>query len=101
MSGTDYYLVETKAPSGYRLLDKPLKINIDPSGTIASIDGITKDISDKVINIELANYLTVHMPSSGASTTGGWYMAVGFAVLLAAALLLFAVIISRSKRKNP
>ena len=100
MSGTDYYLVETKAPSGYRLLDKPLKINIDPSGTTATIDGISKDISDKVINIELANYLTVHMPSSGASTTGSWYLAVGLAVLLAAALFLLAVSFNRSKRKS-
>ena len=34
----DYYLAETKAASGYRLLDTPLKITIDGSGNTALID---------------------------------------------------------------
>lgn len=96
---TDYYIAETKAPSGYRLLDTPLKIRIDASGSSALIDGISKDITEKTISIELANYLTLHLPSSGVSVTGGYFAAGGLLLLTASAIGLFLSKINRNTNK--
>lgn len=96
----DYYLAETRAPAGYRLLDTPLKITIDDSGDIASIDGISKEITAKEVNIELANYLTLHMPTSGIEFNGGWFAAAGLTLLAAAAIGLFGFEISRLKKEK-
>ena len=98
-SGTEYYLVENRAPAGYRLLDMPLKIIIDGSVNIAQIDGISKEINEKEVNVELANYLTLHMPTSGNTITGGWFAVAGLALLAAATIGLFGFKISRLKRK--
>lgn len=97
----DYYLAETKAASGYRLLDTPLKITIDGSGNTALIDGISKEITDteKEVNIELANFLTLHMPISGLNITGGWFATAGLTLLTAAAIGLLVLKISRLKSK--
>lgn len=98
-TGIDYYLAETKAPAGYRLLDTPLKITIDGSGNTAQIDGISKEITEKKVNVELANHLTLHMPTSGIDFTGGWFAAAGLVLLAAAAIGLFGLKISRLKSK--
>ena len=95
----DYYIAETKAPAGYRLLDTPLKITIDGSGNTALIDGNIKDITAKEVNVELANFLTLHMPISGFNITGGWYAAAGLTLLSAAAIGLLVLKISRLKSK--
>lgn len=96
----EYYLAETRAPSGYRLLDTTLKITIDDSGGNALIDGISKEIIKKEVNIELANFLTLHMPTSGTELTGGWFAVVGLALLAAATIGLFGFKISRPKIKR-
>ena len=96
----DYYIVETKAPAGYRLLDTPLKITIHGSGNTALIDGISKDITEKKVNVELANYLTLHMPTSGIDFTGGWFAAAGLMLLAAATIGLFGLKISRLKKQK-
>lgn len=95
----DYYISETKAPAGYRLLDTPLKITIDGSGNTALIDGISKEITEKKANVELANYLTLHMPTSGIDFTGGWFAAAGLMLLAAATIGLFGLKISRLKKQ--
>lgn len=96
----DYYLAETKAPAGYRLLDAPLKITIDGSGNTALIDKISKEITEKKLNVELANHLTLHMPTSGLNITGGWFATAGLTLLSAAAIGLFGLKISRLKKQN-
>lgn len=96
----DYYLAETKAPAGYRLLDAPLKITIDALGNTARIDGISKEITEKKVNVELANYLTLHMPTSGLNITGGWFATAGLTLLSAAAIGLFGLKISRLKKQK-
>ena len=96
----DYYIAETKAPAGYRLLDTPLKITIDGSGNTALIDGISKEITEKKANVELANYLTLHMPTSGLNITGGWFAAAGLMLLAAATIGLFGLKISRLKKQK-
>ena len=95
-----YYLAETKAPTGYRLLDAPLKITFDVSGNIALIDGIEKNITENEVNVELANYLTLHMPISGTPFTGGLFAVTGLSLLTLAAIGLFWFKISRYKSKN-
>ena len=97
---TDYFLIETRAPAGYRLLDTPLKITIDGSGNTAWIDGIPKEITEKKVNVELANYLTLHMPTSGIDFTGGWFAAAGLMLLAAATIGLFGLKISRLKKQK-
>lgn len=96
----DYYIAETKAPAGYRLLDTPLKITNVGSGNTALIDGNIKDITAKEVNVELANFLTLHMPISGFNITGGWYAAAGLTLLSAAAIGLFGLKISRLKKQK-
>lgn len=96
----DYYIAETKAPAGYRLLDTPLKITIDGSGNTALIDRISKEITEKKVNVELSNYLTLHMPTSGLNITGGWFAAAGLMLLSAAAIGLFGLKISRLKKQK-
>ena len=97
---TDYFLIEKRAPAGYRLLSEAKKITIDDSGDIARIDENIKDITAKEVNVELANYLTLHIPTSGLNITGGWYAAAGLTLLAAAAIGLFGFTISRIKRKK-
>lgn len=98
-TGIDYYLAETKAPAGYRLLDTPLKITINGSDNTALIDRNTKDITAKEVNIELENCLTLFMPTSGITFTGGWYAAAGLTLLAAAAIGLFGFKMRRLKSK--
>lgn len=97
---TDYFLIETRAPAGYRLLDTPLKITIDGSDNTALIDGNSKEITEKKVNVELANYLTLHMPTSGIDFTGGWFAAAGLMLLAAATIGLFGLKISRLKKQK-
>ena len=100
-TGIDYYLAETKAPAGYRLLDTPLKITINDSGNIiASIDGISQSITAKEVNIELANFLTLFMPTSGIDFTVGSLAAAGLSLLLMALIGLFLIKMNRYKCKN-
>lgn len=96
----DYYIAETRAPAGYRLLDTPLKITIDGSGNTALIDGNIKDITAKEVHVELANFLTLHMPTSGIDFTGGWFAAAGLMLLAAATIGLFGLKISRLKKQK-
>lgn len=95
-----YYLAETKAPTGYRLLDAPLKITFYDSGNIVLIDGIEKNITKNEVNVELANYLTLHMPTSGTPFTGGLFAVTGLSLLTLAAIGLFLIKMNRYKCKN-
>ena len=97
---TDYFLIEKRAPAGYRLLSEAKKITIDDSGNNALIDGISKEITEKKVNVELANYLTLHIPTSGIDFTGGCFAAAGLMLLAAATIGLFGFKISRIRSKN-
>lgn len=97
---TEYFLIEKRAPAGYRLLSEAKRIFIDDSGKNALIDKTSKEITEKKVNLELANFLTLHMPTSGVNITGGWYVAAGLTLLAAAAIGLFLFERSRLKRKT-
>ena len=94
-----YYLAETKAPTGYRLLDTPLKITFEDSDNVLIDDKLSKPITENEVNIELANYLTLQMPTSGTLFTGSWFAVVGLSLLALATIGLFCIKISRYKQK--
>lgn len=96
-ASADYYLAETKVPTGYRFLEGPVKITIDSTGTSAEIDGISKDITDKKLSIELANYLTLTMPVSGTLFTGSRFAVIGLLILTSAVIGLFILKLNRFK----
>lgn len=96
----EYYLAETRAPAGYRLLDEPLKITFDALGNTALVNEISKEIIDNEVNVELSNYLTLQMPTSGTLFTGGWFAAAGILLLISSAIGLFMLKIKRFKSKN-
>lgn len=95
---TDYFLIEKRAPAGYRLLIEAKKITIDDSGNNALIDGTSKEITEKKVNVELANYLTLHIPTSGIDFTGGCFAAAGLTLLAAATIGLFGFKIKQNNQ---
>ena len=97
---TDYFLIEKRAPAGYRLLSEAKKITINGLGDTSWIDENIKDITAKEVHVELANYLTLHMPTSGIDFTGGWFAASGLMLLAAATIGLFGLKISRLKKQK-
>ena len=96
----EYYLVETKAPTGYRLLDTPFKITYEQSSGKFRINDIQKEITDNQVNIELANYLTLDIPVSGTLFTGGFYTVAGLSLLALAVIGLFYIKISRYRNNK-
>ncbi|MGN0180547.1 MAG: prealbumin-like fold domain-containing protein, partial [Monoglobaceae bacterium] len=84
----EYYLVETNAPSDYLMIETPVKITIDSSGSNVLIDEASNVISENSVNIVLTNYLKLQLPVAGVTVTGIWYMAAGLILLLAAAVTL-------------
>lgn len=96
----EYYLLETKAPTGYRLPDKPLKIIFDNQSNKFLIDNIPEDIMDNQVNIELANYLTLDIPVSGTPFTGGFYTVAGLSLLALAVIGLFYIKMSRYRNNK-
>ena len=95
---------KTKHPLQVWFRNAPLKIKItiDGSGNTALIGKISKEITDtaKEVHVELANYLTLHMPTSGLNITGGWFAAAGLMLLAAATIGLFGLKISRLKKQK-
>ncbi|MDD6490046.1 MAG: SpaA isopeptide-forming pilin-related protein [Clostridia bacterium] len=97
-AGIEYYLVETKAPPKYQQLDSPLKITIDSSGNMTINDGTIEVINGN--EIELENYLIpIIMPSTGTTSTSGWFIVVGFSLIFVAAIGLFWVQMRSFKQK--
>ncbi|MDD6268752.1 MAG: InlB B-repeat-containing protein [Oscillospiraceae bacterium] len=96
-ASADYYLAETKVPTGYRFLEGPVKITIDSTGTFATINGKSKEITGKKLSIELANYLTLTMPVSGTLFTGSRVAVIGLLILTSAVIGLFILKLNRFK----
>lgn len=99
-----YWLEETKAPAGYNLLEKPVKVVIAAtlgeaeSGTfavtlltISVADGVAKggDTSTGVVSMTVENNKGVTLPETGGMGTMLFYIVGG--VLVAGAAVLLAV----------
>jgi fibro-slime domain-containing protein len=81
-----YLLVETKAPTGYLLSEKPWKIVVDLDGTVkVTYDGKTVNKTDG--NYQIENAELYSLPNSGGPGTYGF--TISGVAILATALLLF------------
>lgn len=99
-SGVEYYLVEKEAPKGYQLLDSPIKIFINNSGSSVLIYETPKDITENKVNIELTNdLLPIILPTTGTQFTNGWFIVAGILLLATSAIGLFWIKISAFKQK--
>lgn len=93
--GGEYYLIETKAPAGYRLLAEPVKIYVDTAEDKAVINDSEEKAFTENLNIELANYLNLNMPAAGIKVTGRLFVLLGQIMLLVS---LSLVIIGRIRK---
>ena len=85
-TGTNYYLVETEAPSGFNKLTAPIIVNVKDNGTITvSLDGKTLATTNDAFNV-VNNSGTV-LPSTGGIGTTIFYV-VGSILVVAAGVLL-------------
>lgn len=72
-----YYLVETKAPAGYNLLEKPVKVEVKSGSTEADLS-VTADV---------ANSTGTTLPSTGGMGTTIFYV-LGSVLVIGAVVLL-------------
>ena len=81
-----YYLMETKAPAGYNLMDEVITVTIDNTGkvTFTTGTGSTQAADSDVITIE--NRTGSQLPSTGGIGTTIFYVVGG--ILMAAAVVL-------------
>ena len=81
-----YLLVETKAPTGYLLSEKPWKIVVDLNGTV-TVTYDDKTVSQTDGNYQIENAELYSLPNSGGPGTYGF--TISGVAILATALLLF------------
>lgn len=72
-----YYLVETKAPAGYNLMEKPFKVEVKGDSTGANLS----------VTANIANSTGTTLPSTGGMGTTIFYV-LGSALVLGAVVLL-------------
>jgi fimbrial isopeptide formation D2 family protein/LPXTG-motif cell wall-anchored protein len=95
-SGTNYYLVETKAPDGFNMLTSPIVINVKDNGTITvSLNGVNLDSASDAFNVE--NQSGAVLPSTGGIGTTLFYTIGG---LLVAGALITVVVRRRLKKED-
>lgn len=84
-SGTErtLWLVETKAPEGYKLLNKPVEITINGEAQTVTIENVKSTLWDDL------------MPQTGGAGTT-WYYVVGAMLVICGALF---IALSRKKRQ--
>ena len=84
----DYYLVETKAPSGYNLLGSAVKINFNDTTDVRGSNGI--------YTVSVENSTGLLLPSTGDE---GALLSLLFGIMLmTAAVILFIARRERSHR---
>ena len=68
---------------------KPVSLTVNKIKVIIDGDSLLKkDIVDDNVSIELANYLTLTMPTSGMTMTGIRYIITGLAIMTISLVLL-------------
>lgn len=80
----EYTITEMISPTGYALLEEPVKIRVDKSGKIYTSDG--KECSDYQVTI--ANYELYELPSAGGIGIY-WYTISGALLMMASLLILY------------
>ncbi|MGN1277005.1 MAG: SpaA isopeptide-forming pilin-related protein [Floccifex sp.] len=67
-----YYLKETKAKSGYKLLEYPIEIQVtltQPGQLESTVKGIQQTLENRILSITLSNYSIGEMPNTGITIT--------------------------------
>lgn len=90
----DYYLVETKAPSGYNLSDEATKVNFSAS-KVEGRDDIKVVDENGYIQVDIVNNKGIILPITGGTGTV-IFTIIGIALMLCAVVLL---VVSRKKTK--
>lgn len=80
----EYTITEMISPTGYALLEEPVKIRVDKSGKICTSDG--KECSNYQVTI--ANYELYELPSAGGIGIY-WYTISGALLMMASLLILY------------
>ena len=79
-NGTNYYLVETKAPTGFNKLTAPIIVNVKDNGTITvSLNGKTLASASDAFNVE--NNTGTVLPSTGGIGTTILYIVGGILIV--------------------
>ena len=93
--GMIYYLVETKAPDGYKLLNEPVAITVASNGTVTVMYGsdagtawtVTPDDTDRYVwTIKVPNSSGYELPATGGP--GNILYTIGGLLLIVAGMLL-------------
>ncbi len=95
---TTYYLKETKAPTGYQLLSKSLKVSVNASGEVA-IENYQVTNDDGVATVNVVNKKIDVLPNTGG-LGNIVYVLIGLIVIGGASALAILYIKKKDKVKN-
>lgn len=93
---TTYYLVETKAPTGYQLLGKTLEVKVDSEGNI-TIPGYEVTSQDGVYQVSIANQEINVLPNTGGVGIIP-YIIVGFIFIVGGVICLVRLLKKRGEK---
>ncbi|TRZ30099.1 cell wall protein [Enterococcus avium] len=91
--GKVYEVRETKSPDGYRMLNDPIRIEIDATGKVSisnkELSNANLTVSDNVITFDVPNKPKVPLPSTGGSGTWMYYLAGSLALVVVGGYLFY------------
>ena len=92
----DYWIVETKAPSGFGLLAKPIKISVTPTGLVIDpAEGLAQVKPDDPLTLQVFDVPDADLPATGGNGP------IPFAVVGFLLLAMAGVQILRTTRPTP
>ena len=99
-AGETYYLLETKAPAGYNLLDRPIGFTVSEDGTSIELIAGSKwaDVTnDPSVLLTIKNEVGYELPETGGTGTQ-MYTTAGLLLMLTSAA--FLVYIHKKRRRE-
>ena len=91
--GKVYEVRETKSPDGYRMLNDPIRIEIDATGKVSisnkELSNANLTVADNVITFDVPNKAKVPLPSTGGSGTWMYYLAGSLALVVVGGYLFY------------
>jgi hypothetical protein len=85
-SGTDYWLVETQAPTGHQLLAQPVRFTVDDTGaiTLADPSNLVKVDPENASHLIVSDVIIPDMPLTGGNGPSMALFAIGLLLIAAA-----------------
>lgn len=91
--GKVYEVREAKSPEGYRMLNDPIRIEIDATGKVSisnkELSNANLTVSDNVITFDVPNKPKAPLPSTGGSGTWMYYLAGSLALVVVGGYLFY------------